>query len=145
MHTLFYYLTTLIRRLSGGKCGKKLRVHGTITIVGKLGNLRLGNNVSLNHYALLNCRDIISIGDNSTVSAGCQIQTAYLKKDDMFSHASAPIIIGKNSWIAAGSIVTAGCVIGDGVVLGALSLAKGTLADYSLYVGSPAIKKHSLR
>jgi acetyltransferase-like isoleucine patch superfamily enzyme len=63
----------------------------------------------------------------------------------MFSHASAPIIIGKNSWIAAGSIVTAGCVIGDGVVLGALSLAKGTLADYSLYVGSPAIKKHSLR
>jgi len=49
-----------------------------------------------------------------------------------------PISIGDFSFIGTGSIVMPGTSIGKGCVIGAGTVARGTIPDYSLVIGSPA-------
>jgi dTDP-4-amino-4,6-dideoxy-D-glucose acyltransferase len=48
------------------------------------------------------------------------------------------IEIGRHSVIAANSVVLPGTVVKDGAMLGALSLARGTLEPWTVYAGIPA-------
>lgn len=50
----------------------------------------------------------------------------------------SPVAIGRDVWIAADCTVLKGSVVGDGAVVGAKSLVKGTLDSEGIYVGSPA-------
>ena len=47
-------------------------------------------------------------------------------------------IIGNDVWIAAGSIVRQGVIIGDGAVIGANSFVNNDVPPYAVVVGSPA-------
>lgn len=50
---------------------------------------------------------------------------------------NAPIHIGKNCWIGAGSVVLPGITIGDNVVIGAGSIVTKNLPDNVVAVGNP--------
>ena len=50
------------------------------------------------------------------------------------------ILINKHCIIGSCSVVLPGAIFNEGASLGALSLAKGTLNEYSLYAGIPAKK-----
>ena len=47
---------------------------------------------------------------------------------------TAPVIIGKNCWIGAGTIILKGSQIGDNCVVGAGCVLKGNYADDSLII-----------
>lgn len=51
---------------------------------------------------------------------------------------SRPVQIGRHVIIGAGSVVLPGTEMQEGVALGALSLAKGVLRQFTLYYGVPA-------
>ncbi|WP_226963599.1 DapH/DapD/GlmU-related protein [Tetrasphaera sp. F2B08] len=46
--------------------------------------------------------------------------------------------IGRNCWLGSNVVVSAGSIIGDGVVVAAQSFVSGELAPHTLYAGSPA-------
>ena len=47
---------------------------------------------------------------------------------------SAPVVIGKNCWIGANTVILRGTVIGDNCVIGAGSVIKGCFPDKSVIV-----------
>ena len=47
-------------------------------------------------------------------------------------HTSAPIVIGKNCWIAANVTILKGATIGDNCVIGAGTVVKGEIPDGSI-------------
>lgn len=49
-----------------------------------------------------------------------------------------PVTIGKGSWIASHAVVTAGCSIGSGNILGANSVLTTNTESNSIYAGVPA-------
>ena len=55
----------------------------------------------------------------------------------------APVLIGKDCWLAANVTVLKGSVIEDGAIIGAKGLVKGRIETNSIAVGIPAkIIKH---
>ncbi|MGN1156769.1 MAG: acyltransferase, partial [Agathobacter sp.] len=56
---------------------------------------------------------------------------------------TAPVKIGDNVWLGAGSTVLKGVAIGDNAAVGAMSLVTRDVEADSLYAGNPAkfIKK----
>ena len=54
----------------------------------------------------------------------------------------APVMIGEDVWLGANVTVLKGSVIGDGAVIGAKALVKGTIESNAIAVGIPA---HSVR
>jgi len=51
-----------------------------------------------------------------------------------------PITIGNNVFIGYGAVILPGAVIGDNVVIGAMSLVSGFIPTYSICAGVPARK-----
>jgi acetyltransferase-like isoleucine patch superfamily enzyme len=51
---------------------------------------------------------------------------------------SAPIRIGRGSWLAERVTVTKGSTIGERCIIGAHSVVRGEIPDFSVAVGSPA-------
>jgi virginiamycin A acetyltransferase len=47
------------------------------------------------------------------------------------------ITVGNDVWIGANVVILDGAVIPDGCVIGAQSLVKGILKEYSIYAGNP--------
>lgn len=50
----------------------------------------------------------------------------------------ADVIIGRDVWLGAGVVILAWTRIGDGAVIGANSLVRGTVPAGTVYGGSPA-------
>jgi lipopolysaccharide O-acetyltransferase len=51
---------------------------------------------------------------------------------------TAPVRIGRGTWVADRAAILSGSDIGEQCVIGANSVVKGTIPDYSIAVGSPA-------
>ncbi|MFI3887649.1 acyltransferase [Streptococcus parauberis] len=105
--------------------------------VRKNANLKIGNNISLNHGCMIVCRDNISIAD------GVQFGPNVLLYDHDHDYKTdgginaglfktAPIEIGENVWIGAGSIILKGTKIGANSVVAAGSTIKGEFPENSL-------------
>jgi acetyltransferase-like isoleucine patch superfamily enzyme len=47
------------------------------------------------------------------------------------------IVIGNDVWIGTGAIILQNSVIGDGSIIGAYSVVRGTVAPYSVVIGNP--------
>lgn len=56
-----------------------------------------------------------------------------------------PVVLGRHVMIGCGSVILPNTSIGDGVSVGALSLARGTLRKWGLYKGIPAVYKTKKR
>lgn len=55
------------------------------------------------------------------------------------------VIISDDVWLGANSVILKGVCIGKGAVVGACSLVKCSIPDYTLYAGNPAIKIKDLK
>ena len=55
-----------------------------------------------------------------------------------------PVVIGPDSWIGSGAVILPGARIGRHVVVGANSVVRGEIPDYSVVVGSPGrvVRRH---
>ena len=106
----------------------------------KLG-LQIGHNFSRQEYCSLDHSHcwLIHIGDNVTLAPRVQIlaHDASMYHEINYSYI-APVYIGNNVFIGAGSIILPGVTIGNNVVIGAGSIVVRDIPDNSVAVGNPA-------
>lgn len=113
------------------------------------GAVEIGRYVHVSAYAALHGKHGIRIGDFSGVSARC---TLYSESDDFSgdgligpffegserSLLKGAITLGRHVQIGAHSIVMPDCTIGDGAVVGSLSMVKADLEGWMIHAGVPA-------
>lgn len=131
-------VVTEFNRGSKVKLEKMIRVHsGTKIKVRKGAKLTIGSNVKINYNCIIACHDEISIG------AGTEFgPSVYLYDHDHDYRAglkenkfkSASIVIGKNCWIGANTVILRGTVLGDNCVVGAGCVLNGQYETNSLIV-----------
>ncbi len=102
----------------------------------------IGNNVILNGTRF-GCSRRIEIGDNC-ILADCRIldtdfhSTNPLRRNDPSCIEAAPIKIGRNVWIALGSVILKGVNLGDNSTISAQSVVYKDVEESSVYGGNPA-------
>ncbi len=121
-------------------------------------SLKFGENVQLNDYNHIVAMDSVSIGDNVLMASHIFISDnshGSYKGDENDSnpeippmrrdYQTAPIVIGNNCWICEDVMIMPGTFIGKGCVIGAHSIVRGRIPDYSIAVGNPAkvVKKYN--
>lgn len=136
-----------------GALGKNARVNQPIYVdYGR--NIHLGDNSFINmHCTLLDTAPII-IGESTMIGPDVKIYTAihaldgaerfWLEPDGTAAVKTytAPVKIGKFTWIGGGSIILPGVTIGDNVVIGAGSVVTESIPDNAIACGNPCqIKK----
>ena len=115
-----------------------------------------GNNVQINDYVHISAMEKVYIGDNvlmashiyiSDNSHGCYRENGTDPRIPPIdrSYFTAPVIIGKNTWIGESVIIMPGVTIGEGCVIGAHSVVNNNIPSYCIAVGAPAkpIKKYN--
>lgn len=122
-----------------------------VSATGDAGRLDIGSHIHIATYVGLYAGAGIQIGDFCTISSkttlystsddysgeyliGPQIPEKYLKID------KRPITMEKYSAIGAHAFVMPGVFMGEGSVLGTMSLARNDLAPWYIYAGIPAEK-----
>ena len=106
----------------------------------------IGNHVGISG-STINATTSITIGDNTIIGSGCLITdtdshpilAAERNLADWPKYTkSKPIVIGKNVFIGARSIVMKGVTIGDGAIVGAGSVVTKDVPANTIVAGNPA-------
>ena len=106
--------------------------------------LRIGDRVGIRPYCMISASERIEIEDDVIVGA----LSSVIDSDHTFAEGnpnvmhnpvdSAPIRIGRGTWLAERVAVLRGANIGRCCIVGANSVVRGKLPDYSIAVGAPA-------
>jgi serine acetyltransferase len=106
--------------------------------------LKIGDRVGIRPYCMISAAESITIEDDVIIAAFSSV----IDSDHTFADgrpnvmhnrlATAPIRIGRGSWIAERVAVLRGADIGRCCIIGANSVVKGTIPDYSIAAGAPA-------
>jgi len=106
--------------------------------------IRIGDHVGVRPYVTISAAESITIEDNVIVSAF----TTIVDSDHTFANGlpnvmhnplvSSPVRIGEGTWIGERVAVLRGSDIGRCCIVGANSVVRGTIPDYSIAVGAPA-------
>lgn len=120
------------------KLGKMVRAHsGCKFKVRRNAELIIEDGVKINYNCIVACHEKIVVG------AGTEFgPSVYLYDHDHDFRAglknnkfkSAPIVIGKNCWIGANTMILRGTTIGDNCVIGAGSVVHGEIPANSIFV-----------
>lgn len=113
------------------------------------GAIRIGEDSSVNDYAVLHAKGRIEIGRDVHIAPHAMLIAAehdysLLGRSDFSSRMEGKgIMIHDSVWIGAGAVVLDGCTIGEGTVIGAGAVVTADIEPYSVAVGVPArvIKK----
>lgn len=106
--------------------------------------LRIGDRVGIRPYCMVSASESIVIEDDVIIGAFSSV----IDSDHTFadgrpnvmhnSVATAPIRIGRGTWLAERVAVLRGSSIGRCCIVGANSVVRGELPDYSIAAGAPA-------
>jgi galactoside O-acetyltransferase len=129
--------------------GDNVRVDGFTSLIAPNGRIKIGSYVHIATGCMVGGRAGFEIGDFSSLSQGVRIFTAIddysgqrlsnaTVPEDLAGVQSAPVRIGRFVPIGSGSIVLPGVEIGEGAAVGAMSLVTQSLAEWTIYSGSPA-------
>lgn len=122
--------------------GNKIRVHSGSKIKVRSGaELNIGDNVKINYYCIIACRDRISIGEGTEFGPSVYLydhdhdyKKGFNANSDEECFKQAPIVIGKNCWIGANTIILRGTKIGDNCVIGAGCVVKGDIPNNTVLI-----------
>lgn len=128
--------------------GNYVRVDPFCTIVAATGKIEIGSHVHIAAYAFLSGGEGITVADFVGISHGVRLLT---RNDDYSGQAltgptiperytkihKGPISIGRHSVIGSGSVVLPAVTVGEGSVVGALSLVRQDLESWGVYAGIP--------
>lgn len=115
-----------------------------------------GKNVQINDYVHIASGKSVTLGDNVLIASKVYIsdinhgsykgavQDSPNSAPDSRALSADPIIIGSNVWIGESCCILPGVKIGEGAVIGAMSVVTKDIPPYCIAVGSPAkvIKKY---
>jgi acetyltransferase-like isoleucine patch superfamily enzyme len=134
---------------AGLECGNLYICQGSKIIVashrGVLSCLKIGSEVYINHYSIIDCHHLIKIGDRVNIGPYCYIgdfdHDISLNGDDAFVQpegVALPVVIENNVWLGAGVVVLKGVTIGEGAVVGAGSVVTKNVPANTVFAGNPA-------
>jgi acetyltransferase-like isoleucine patch superfamily enzyme len=109
------------------------------------GTLRIGDKVVFARDVTVNCYLDIEIGASTLIADWTYICDFDHKTEDLGlpikdqGLVKSPVRIGPDCWLATKVTVLRGADIGRGAVIGANSVARGNIPEYSLAVGIPAV------
>lgn len=121
---------------------------------GPSGKVKFGSHIHIASGVRIFGEGGISLGDFSSISAG---STLYSASDDysgewlmgphlppnVTSVDARPIEVGPFAAVGAHALVLPGVVFGEGAVLGAMSMARGALSEWTIYAGVPCRRVRS--
>lgn len=122
--------------------GKKVRIHSGSKIKVRPGaELMIEDNVKINYYCIIACQESIKIGEGTELGPSVYLydhdhdyKNGLSSNSDKEVFKKAPIVIGKNCWIGANTVILRGTKIGDNCVIGAGCIVKGTVPDNTVLV-----------
>lgn len=122
------------------------RFHQCSIIVGKKGNLIIGNNVGMSSTAIV-CHERIEIGNNVNIGGNVAIydtdfhslnaQDRLVRSVDIAGTKTKPIMIGNNAFIGAHSTILKGVSIGENTIIGACSVVTRDVPPNEIWAGNP--------
>ena len=106
--------------------------------------LRIGDRVGIRPFCTISASESIDIEDDVVIAS----YTSVIDSDHTFAQGrpnvmhngvlTSPIHIGRGSWLAERVAVLRGAHIGRCCIIGANSVVRGEIPDFSIAVGSPA-------
>ncbi len=132
-------------RLFLKKCGKDFLVNREV-IIEVPENISIGNHVGINTRCWISGGGTIEIENHVLIGPNVTIVTANHNFIDITKpikeqgHTTNKVILRKNTWIGAGTIILPGVEIGSNTVVGAGSVVTKSLDAQSVYAGNPAKK-----
>lgn len=114
---------------------------------GGVGNVDIGNFVTINSGCVLYTGNGIKIGNHVAIAANCTfapVNHAYedrsrLIREQGFKPSKGGIIVEDDVWIGANCVLLDGARLRQGCVVAAGSTVRGELAAYRIYAGSPLV------
>lgn len=112
--------------------------HWTATV--KYANrVRLGKRVVIGPNCIIGAHGGIELGDDVHLSEGVVIETGGLdfSGEPPFPHVAnpRPIRIGAGTWLGTKAVVLAGVTIGEGAIIGAMTVVARDVAPFAIVVG----------
>lgn len=136
---MFYLLNFKYKFKKTGKnfyCGRDLWVRPN--------TVSLGDFVFINNYAHLGVNDLqiddyVMFGPNVSIVGGDhRFDVVGTPSRNTGRAESKPVVIQKDAWLGAGSIIVHGVTIGEGSIIAAGSLVINDVPPYTIYGGHPA-------
>ena len=135
---VFFGWRRFLLRCFGARIGKNARISPSVRVWAPW-NLVVGDEVAIAHDVDCYCVDRLTIGDHATVSQYSFLCTAsHDISDPHMGLITAPIQIGSQSWVCAGVFVSPGVTIGEGAVVGAMSVVTRDVEPWTVVAGNPA-------
>lgn len=106
-------------------------------ITGK--KIEIGSNTVINRFTYLDGRASLRIGNNVNISHYSIIQTlTHDPQSQSFTCQEKPVTIGDYVWIGARAIICPGVTIGEGAVIAAGAVVTKDVPPYAIVGGNPA-------
>ena len=96
-------------------------------------NFKLGNNVEIGSFIMIDARKGVTIEDDVKVGFGCVI-LSYSSIDNK----SGQVVLRKTCKVGANSVIMPGIEIGEGAVIGSNSFVNCNVPPSEVWIGSPA-------
>jgi acetyltransferase-like isoleucine patch superfamily enzyme len=120
-------------------------------IAGDDANLEIGNDVFIQEYCMIHCRDHITIGAGSLLRKGVKICDHNGDLRFTIDHIvaglgyqqaidTAPVIIGTNCWIGSNTVILKGVTIGNNVIIDDHCIINHDIADNCTIVNPNILK-----
>ena len=118
--------------------GDKTSIYDSSVVIG---DVKVGTNVWIGPFTIIDGSGKIEIGDHCTISAGVHIYTHDNVKQTLSSGAieieRTPVKIGNNVYVGPNAIVVKGITIGNFCVIGANAFVNNDVPDHSIVMGQP--------
>ena len=127
-------------------------VDSGVRIESLLGEVSIGRRVHIGSQTILSSRSPITIEDYAGIAAGVRLYSSSelpipglhmsgpMIPEKYRSFITKPVRVGKNGFVGTNSVLLPGANIGEGAILGALSLLKTSIPDWEIWAGLPAKK-----
>lgn len=124
----------------GAQIGRGARIYPSVEIWAPW-NFEIGQHATIGGGAKIYSVDRVSIGPSAIISQGAYLCTAshdYQSADfDLFT---APIVVGRNAWVAAEAFIAPGVTINDGAVVVARAVVVKNVPPQEVHGGNPATR-----
>jgi len=135
---IFHGWRRVLLRLFGATVGRCAHAYPSVRIWAPW-NLKMADGSCLAPHVDCYCVDKVELGVHATVSQYSFLCTASRdSRRRSLPLISAPIVIGKDAWIAADVFVGPGVSIGEGAIVGARSTVLRDVPPWVLAAGNPA-------
>lgn len=135
----------VIKTTDGGRIliGDDVSIEANSYIYAQEGEITIGSHTFIGSGTHIVARESIKVGDHCLIAAYTVIRDADhgIKLGLLINsqpHTVSPISIGNDVWTGSHSVITKGCTIGDGAVVGANAVVTKNVESMSIVGGVPA-------